>query len=351
MKIVASNCDVAMGIDVSVASLSITILSGAGEPRHATIQHNRAAIESFLSRLPGCRIRAAYEAGCTGFWLYDTLKELGVEAIVTPPSKMLRSPGDRVKTNRRDSETLAIQLRGGLLKAVDVPSKERRAARQLVRTYRQLMSSRVQSMLQIRSFLEFHHLKSPPGVSANWSGPFLHWLETLDFSAIPAGQYLRQSLDALLKLYRQLTEQVAELRKQIHQLSCSRPYQQASQLLQSQPGIGLLTATTILTEIGRVERFENSQQFSSYIGLTPSEHSTGDEAHRGHITRAGNRHIRGLLVECAWMWIGKDKAAYATYRRLARRREPKRAIVAMGRRLATRLYWQLRNLKAVELPA
>jgi transposase len=89
----------------------------------------------------------------------------------------------------------------------------------------------------------------------------------------------------------------------------------------------------VLTEVQNVRRFASSQQFTSNLGLVPSEHSTGDTRHRGHITKTGNRHIRGILVECAWTWIRYDKAAYAIYRRLARRREPKRAIVAMARRL------------------
>jgi len=101
----------------------------------------------------------------------------------------------------------------------------------------------------------------------------------------------------------------------------------------------------VLTEIRNAGRFATSQEFASNLGLVPSEHSTGDRQHRGHIAKTGNRHIRGVLVECAWAWIRYDKAAYATYRRLARRREPKRAIVAMARRLAVKIYWQLRQIR------
>jgi len=111
------------------------------------------------------------------------------------------------------------------------------------------------------------------------------------------------------------------------------------------PGVGTLSAMIVLTEIRNAGRFATSQEFASNLGLVPSEHSTGDRQHRGHITKTGNRHIRGVLVECAWAWIRYDKAAYATYRRLARRREPKRAIVAMARRLAVKIYWQLRQIR------
>ena len=134
MKIVAQNEDVAMGIDAAKSHLAITVMSNGEVLKQATIRHTRPAIESFLRRFADCRIRAAYEAGCFGYWLYDTLRKLGVDVIVTPPSKLERAPGDKVKTDRRDSARLAEQLSAGRLRAVSVPSKDERATRQVVRT-------------------------------------------------------------------------------------------------------------------------------------------------------------------------------------------------------------------------
>ena len=345
MSIVAENVDVAMGIDVAAKHLAITALVEGEVVKQATIPHTRAAIESFLARFPGCRIRAAYEAGCFGYWLYDTLTELGVMATVTPPSLLERAPGDKVKTERRDSLHLGVQLAAGRLKSVAIPTKEERATRQLVRTYEQLKQMRVQSMVRIRSFLEFHHVEVPPEAGRKWTGAFVSWLETFGFEGTPGAEYLRRSLDALVHVYLDLSDQVGQLKKEIGRLAKTKRYERAATVLESTPGVGTLSAMIVLTEVRNVRRFATSQEFTSNLGLTPSEHSTGESQHRGHITKAGNRHIRGVLVECAWTWIRYDKAAYAVYRRIARRREPKRAIVAMARRLAVRIYWQLRQIR------
>ena len=347
-RIVARNVDVAMGIDVAKESLAVTMLTAEGELKQATISHTRAAIESFLARFPGCRIRAAYEAGCFGFWLADTLRELGVDAIVTPPSKLPRAPGERVKTDRRDSQTLASQLLAGQLKAVHVPRPRDRALRQLVRTAKQLQRTRVRTMNQIQSLLLFHHTEKPAGLGKNWTRAFLRWLESLSFAEVPGGEYLRASLDALLELYRQLTRQVSELKKAIRKLARLPEYERAVHVLASTRGVGTYSAMVVLSELGDVtnlaRRFEHCDQFTAFLGLVPGEHSTGGVRHGGHITKTGNRFIRGVLVECCWRWVSGDAQAKTTYRRIARRRERKRAIVAMARRLAAKMYWQLRQL-------
>ncbi len=347
-RIIARDADVAMGIDAAKANLAVTMLTADGELKQATISHTRAALESFLSRFPGCRIKAVYEAGCFGYWLHDTLTELGVDAIVTPPSKLPRARGERVKTDRRDSLTLAQQRHAGQLKAVHVPSKHDRSVRQLVRTCKQLQRTRVRTMNQIKSFLLFHHFEKPAGLGRNWTRAFVRWLEELSFAEVPGGEYLRVSLDALLDLYRYLTPAVSELKKAIRKLARTPAYQRAVHVLASTRGVGTYSAMVVLSELGDIrdlaQRFENSDKFTGFLGLTPGEHSTGGTHHRGHITKTGNRFIRGVLVECCWRWIGGDDQAKTTYRRIARRREPKRAIVAMARRLAAKMYWQLRQL-------
>jgi len=344
MKIVAQNQDVAMGIDAAAKHLAIAVWIEGEVVKQATIAHTRPAIESFLARFSGCRIRAAYEAGCFGYWLYDTLTELGVMTIVTPPSLLERAPRERVKTDRRDSIKLAEQLAAGRLKSVAVPSKEERATRQLGRVYEEVKQMRTASMVRIRSFLEFHHIAVPKEVGAKWTGRLVEWLETFAFDGMGGAEYLRQSLDALVRVYRELTTQKSLLNKQFCKLAKTKRYERAATVLTSNTGVGTLSAMVVLTEVRNVRRFKTSQEFTSNLGLVPSEHSTGETRRQGHITKAGNRHIRGILVECAWSWIRYDKAAYAVFRRLARRRESKRAIVAMARRLAVKMYWQLKQI-------
>ncbi|MBN1605577.1 MAG: IS110 family transposase [Polyangiaceae bacterium] len=345
MKIIARDCKITMGIDASTKSLSITVLREGQFVKHANVPYSRNALESFLNRFAGCCIRSVYEASSIGYWLHDTLIELGVQNTVTPPSKTPRSSSDRVKTDRRDSMKLARLHEAGLLKAIGVPGQEQRAARQLLRTRRQISGQRTRTMRQIRSLLLFHHIERPQQVGKPWTQSYLQWLASVPFSSTEGGLSLRQALDALLKVYHELTGQVKALTQQVVRMGADPCYRSHADALQSNPGIGVLTALTILSEIGSIRRFANSQQFASYLGLTPSEYSRGETQRQGHITRAGNTHIRALLVECCWIWISKDQAAYRIYRRIARRRERQRAIVAMARRLATRIYWQLRQLE------
>lgn len=156
-----------------------------------------------------------------------------MDVIVTPPSKLPRAPGERVKTDRRDSRTLASQLLAGQLKAVHVPRPKDRALRQLVRTAKQLQRTHVRTMNQIRSLLLFHHMEKPGDVGKNWTRAFLAWLESLSFAEVPGGEYLRASLDALLELYRQLTRQVSELKKAIRKLARLPEYERAVHVLAS----------------------------------------------------------------------------------------------------------------------
>lgn len=346
MKIVAQNRELTMGIDAATSGLAITVLEGEEVLKTAKVPYNPQALASFLSRFVNCRIRSVYEAGSIGFWLHDVLMELGVDNTVTPPSKTPRAPGEHVKTDRRDSRKLADLHRAGQLKAVAVPPLAQRLARQLTRTRRQLVEHRGEVKMQIRSQLTFHHVEWPADAGKPWSLAWRAWLARLSFSELPMGQCLRASLDVLLAMEQCLKEQIAVLEQQIRALARSPEYRHKACVLESNSGVGPLSAMTILLETGSVARFQGSQQFTSFLGLTPTEQSSGQVQHKGHISKAGNTHIRRLLVEDAWVWIRKDKAAYATFRRIVKRREMGRAIVAMARRLATKLYWQLRAMES-----
>jgi transposase len=150
---------------------------------------------------------------------------------VTPPSKVPHGAGERVKTDRRDSVTLAVQHQARTLSSVPIPTGEERAHRQLVRTHRQLVRTRVRTMVQIRSFLEFHHIGMPREIKKPWSAAFLGWLEGMDLTGTPGGQYLRRSLDAMLRMYRELTEEVTALKKEIAEMAKTKRYAKAATVL------------------------------------------------------------------------------------------------------------------------
>lgn len=187
---------------------------------------------------------------------------------------------------------------------------------------------------QIKSLLNLQGIDYPTENGNYWTKRYLAWLTSLAFSE-PTFRYL---LDQYLKEYRFFRAQIAELTTRIRQLSRSETYGIHFKRLVACKGIGLITAMTYLLEICDVTRFSSSNKMGSYLGLTPSQHSTGDHVRLGHITREGNAHVRRVLVESAWTVIRHDPSLLAKYNRIrARGTNGKKAIVAVARSLAIRL--------------
>jgi len=272
-----------------------------------------------------------YEAGPFGYGLYDGLKAAGVEAIVTPPSKIPMESGDRVKTDGRDSRKLAHLLSCGLLKSVPVPDQRRREDRELLRTREQVVRHRRHVFQQILSKLRFHGL--PTRFRAMISRGKRE--EILGNPGLKGS--LRYSFEALLDGYDYLTGQLKKFRERVLLLAELKDYARSVGILRSIPGVGLLTALSWLLELPEMEAFESNEKLGSYLGLTSSEYSSGENRRQGRITRCGNNRIRGLLVQCAWRTIGGDPVMGKFYERIKRRRGGNRAIVAVARKLSGRM--------------
>jgi transposase len=182
--------------------------------------------------------------------------------------------------------------------------------------------------------LLFHGRQAPPTLKEHWSEVYIHWIETL------AWEYPAQktSMDALLKMYRDLTEQYKILTDDIDKLAMTQRYQERVGLLTQIPGIGIFTAMAILIELQNVERFGRAEQLASFLGLTPCQHSSGERIRMGHITRCGNHQVRTRLVESSWTLIRYDANAKATYERIKHQTgSGRKAITAIARRLALRI--------------
>jgi transposase len=285
-----------------------------------------------LAQFKGAKIRIAYEAGPAGFNLYDDLTADGIECIVVPPSLLPVESGNRVKTDKRDSRKLAQYLENNHLKRVYVLSKQERAHRQFVRTRRQLSNHRTDVMRQIKSLVLFHGIPLP-GVDASfWTRPFL-----VSLRAVGTDEYLSRSLNRLIDLYEYLTQQVKQLTKEVRRLARTEKYEKRVKLLQTIPGVGLLSAMEILTELQDVSRFSTADQIAAYLGLTPSQYSSGQKVRMGRITHMGNHRLRTRMVECSWILIKKDTGLQKVYETLKKRRGGKRAIVAVSRKLIIRI--------------
>ena len=321
-------------IDMHKISWRVTALVEGDTVLAITLANpNYDTFEKIISRFKGNHVRIAYEAGPGGFDLYDKLTDDGIECIVTPPSLIPTESGSKVKTDKKDSYKLARFLESGLLKEVWVLSPEERAHRQLVRTRRQIVNHRSDVMRQIKSLLLFNSIDVPFKGSQHWRGPFMNWLVNLDLGY----DSLNRSLKALVDLFNHLSAEKKAITEEILELAKEEKYAKRVELLESIPGIGTLSAMEILVEIQDITRFKTAEELAAYLGLTPSQYSSGEHIRMGHITHAGNSQVRTTLVESSWTLIAKDPEMERKYQRIKKRRGGKRAVVAIARNLSGRI--------------
>lgn len=325
--------EVFVGIDVHKESWQVTIRKEGEEVFHGRIASDYHVLRRILHRFEGSKIKVAYEAGPCGFGLHDQLGEDGVEGVVVPPSLIPVESGNKVKTDKRDSRKLAKLLEGNMLKRVYVLTREDRADRELLRTRRQILEHRSDVARQIKSKLLFYGIRPPFSAKASWSQAFVRWLKGISWE----WEVLRVSFQNLIELYEYLTRQLGGMKGKVWELSRSDKYRRRVKLLRSVPGIGTLIAMEILVELQDMERFQRADELASYIGLTPSEFSTGQYVRQGRITRCGNKRVRTCLVESSWLLIQKDSGMRKKYDRLKQWKGAKRAIIAIARNLIIRI--------------
>ncbi len=254
------------------------------------------------------RLHFCYEAGPTGYGLHRLLTELGHTCTVVAPSLIPRKPGDRVKTTRRDALTLARLLRAGEPTAVWVPDEGHEAIRDLVRARAAAVEMLRVHKQQVAAFLLKHGRHFPR--KTPWGARYMRWLQEQKF-AHPAHQIVLQEAVEAVRLAR---ERVLRLEKLIEELLPAWSLAPVVTALQTLRGVNLIVAVTFVAEIGDLRRFESPRHLMAYLGLVPSERSTGDTVRRGGITKAGNGRVRHLLVESAWTYrhpprVGAKKLA------------------------------------------
>ena len=264
---------------------------GAVGPRQCDIDKLIRKLQS-----KGARLVFVYEAGPCGYWLYRYLTRKGLACHVVAPSLIPRKPGDRVKTDRRDAITLARLMRSGDLTSIYVPRLEDEALRDLSRGREDAMQDLKRSKRRLKSFLLRHDVRYEG--RANWNPAHLRWLAQVVCPTPPQQivfqEYLRavtEQHDRLVRLERELQEAVKGWRLY--------PVVEAIQALR---GVELTGAVIVMAELGDITRFDSPRKLMSYLGLTPSEHSSGERRRQGGITKAGNGHARRVLVEGAWAY-------------------------------------------------
>jgi transposase len=243
------------------------------------------------------RLTFCYEAGPTGYGLYRQIKGLKHECVVVAPSLIPRRPGDKVKTNRRDAVSLAKLLRAGELTAVWVPDRHHEAMRDLTRA-REAAVMDLRSKRQQASAFLLRQGRHYPDDKKTWTKAHMSWLasQKLDHPE------QRIAFEETMLAVRQAQERLMRLEQAIRLAVADWSLAELVTALMAMRGIDLVAAATLLAEIGDLSRFRTPCQLMAYLGLVPSEDSTGDTIKRGPITKAGNRRARRILVECSWSY-------------------------------------------------
>ena len=290
-----------IGLDVHKASISVAVAQGVrgGEVRHLGSVPNRPDhIRKLAEKLAsaGAQLHFCYEAGPCGYGLHRQIVEMGHDCSVIAPSLIPVKAGDRVKTDRRDAVMLAKLHRAGELTAVWVPDAAHEAMRDLVRARATAMRVAGKARQHLQGFL-LRHGRIYPG-KKGWTGAYRRWLALVRFTH-PAQQIVLQDyIDAV----GEAEARVERLTGQIADLLPHWSLAPVVAAVQAMRGVGFIVAVTVVAEVGDFQRFDNPRQLMAYLGLTPSEHSSGATVRRGGITKAGSGLARRALIEGAWSY-------------------------------------------------
>lgn len=330
-----------VGLDVHKETIAVSVAeANGGEVRYfGEIANMPEAIEKLVRQLRkgDAALSFCYEAGPCGYGLYRQLSDLGWDCQVVAPSLIPKKAGDRVKTDRRDSLSLARLHRAGELTAVWVPDGVQEALRDLTRAREDMKHLQRQAKQRLLAFL-LRHGKRYSGKS-NWTQAHSRWLEAVKFDQ-PVQQIVFQEYVDTVKA---MTQRVAGLDQQIESASAESVFWPVIEALMALRGVNLLTATTIVAEIGDLKRFTSAPQLMAYLGVVPSEHSSGATKSRGGITKTGNGHVRRVLVEAAWTYRHPARKTAVLQRRAERTPEVVQDIAWKAQKRLCSRYWLLQD--------
>jgi transposase len=347
-----------VGLDVSKEKIAVAIADeGRDEPRYwGMIANKPEEVKKLMKKLGNSEsLRVCYEAGPTGYALYRLLLTLNIHCTVIAPSLIPQKPGERIKTDRRDSIRLAQLYRAGELTSVYVPTPEDEALRDLVRCREDAIEDELRAKHRLSKFLLRYDIQ-PPSKGKKWTVRYYRWLDTLKFE----NSKLKVVFQEYYHQIKEIQQRIIRLEEEIKIQATDSIHAPTIQALQTLRGVALITATSIAAEIGSFKRFSTPRQFMAYVGLVPSEYSSGESRKQGKITKTGNRHVRRLLVESAWSyryqpavkgelqkrqsgqpptiqaisWKAQNRLHKKYFRLLSRGKESGKAITAVARELA-----------------
>jgi transposase len=342
----ADGAPVWMAIDISRSKAVYCLRWDGSEQRRLSTPMGIEHVAAVVAHYHRCALHVAYEACGFGYELAWWLQEHGVGVTVIAPSRMERVPGLQVKTDRVDAGKLARKLEKGDLKAIYIPSRPVHEQRQLGRTYAQSLKERKRAQVRIRSLMQ-EQGRLGPLPAAGWK-VYSTWL---------SGQSLPEPVRLCVQVHEQLRavadQQAKRMNAELYTLARSAAYRPLVQALSAQAGVGWQSAIRLALELGDIDRFRTTDALPRYLGLTPSQYSSGELDHRGHTLKCGPGFLRALLLQCAWSAVrqGHDTELQERFTKLAPRIGRKRAIVAVARKLAIKLRGRWRHHLVSSEPA
>jgi len=344
----------------AATTVAAVLLPGQRTPALHPMTSDNTTILRFVRRLKrNGGVRCCYEAGPCGFELQRALTVEGVPCDVIAPALIPRRAGDRIMTDRRDAAQLAILYRAGALTAIHVPTDQEEAVRDLLRCREDIRADLLRARHRLSKFLLRHGRRFTATKSA-WSQRHQIWLRAQTWP-LPA---LAQTHEAYVRTVDEAIARLRTVERQLQELVMIEPLRTRVQRLRCFRGMDDITALTIAAELGDARRFPSARGLMAYVGLIPSEHSSGGTRARGPITKTGNAHVRRVLVEAAWHYrhhpfIGKQlrrrqtgappsalvpawraqQRLYRRYQRLAARGKPKQHVVTAIARELTGFVW------------
>jgi transposase len=322
-----AKCITYVGLDVHKDTIAVALAEAGlrGEVReYGKVPNTTGALKALIVKLAPARreLRFCYEAGPCGYGIHRQLTAAGHECAVVAPSLIPRKPGERIKTDRRDANKLAKLHRAGELTAVWVPNQAHEAMRDLVRARQAAVRTLRQARQQLSGFLlrHGHHYHRPA-----WTQLHRRCLASLKFEQAVHYIVLEDCIAAIEAATARRDRLEAHIEAALPEWSLA-PVIQALQALR---GVGLVAAATLVAELGDITRFTNPRQLMAYLGLVPSEHSSGRTRRQGGITKAGNGAARRMLIEAAWSY--RFPARISREQLLRRSAWPSRSVTSHGR--------------------
>jgi transposase len=322
-----------IGIDVHKSKWVVTVRTYDLELKTFSMKPSAEELENFLLKnYPGADYRIVYECCFSGFWIYDYFSEKGYKIIVTPTNRIYKD-GSTIKTDKIDSRKLALQLSRELLREVIVPAKRIREYKYIFRIYDKQKMRQGQILRQIKAFLE---QKNHPLKWSRWNKGLLEKLKVIKFE----DKLFDMKFSSLLTEYEYVVSQIKDTEKIIEKIKEDQELGIRIKILEKINGVGIISAVRMsLYLFDRKDRFESSEKLNHYLGLTPSERSSGDKITRGRSGMCGNRQLRSIIIQLAWMTVRKDGSLLDKFERVYKKSGSKqKAIVASARKLITKIY-------------